>query len=35
LEIIANSPEYEKCRIQNSNMGVFSVEDALTEVNIN
>ncbi|KAG4093916.1 hypothetical protein H8356DRAFT_999457 [Neocallimastix lanati (nom. inval.)] len=32
LEIIANSPEYEKCRIQNANMGVFSVEDALTEL---
>jgi len=34
LEIIANSPEYETLKIQNSNMGVFSVEDALTKVNI-
>jgi len=32
LEIIANSPEYECCKVQNANMGVFAVEDALTEL---
>ncbi|ORX79099.1 hypothetical protein BCR32DRAFT_281697 [Anaeromyces robustus] len=33
LDIIANSPEYETVKIQNSNMGVSSVEQALTELN--
>ena len=32
LDIIARSPEYECNKIQNANMGVFSVEEALTEV---
>jgi len=33
LDIIANSPEYECNKIQNANMGVASVEQALTELN--
>jgi len=32
LDIIANSPEFECNKIQNANMGVFSVEDALTKL---
>ncbi|ORX55359.1 hypothetical protein BCR36DRAFT_281875 [Piromyces finnis] len=34
LDIIANSPEYECNKIQNANMGVTSIEQALTEVKL-
>jgi len=32
LDIIARSPEFECNKVQNANMGVFSIEEALTEL---